>query len=414
MPNSSLDKKIQAGELATITGNGLRVFPIYQTWGGEASYFSQEQGRSDAYNAIEWARSYGFKSGTRIYFAVDFDALDYQVSGNILPHFRGIKEVLDENGRGYQAGIYGPRNVCSRVGAAGLTSASFVSGMSTGFSGNLGYPMPVDWAFDQIATVRAGTGSSAVEVDKDIASGLDQGQNVFDEPVKPSGADVEFDRSQQAAMLKDLQAYLESINVPENGGPGLTAWGQPNSTTFSFETMLAHDVRITNLARNLRIRKALIQCPLFWEIRKYNLDDPLADRLVIDYHDGTVISTKRDSSTGLGQIFAATAIRARNYCIRKGIATGPIMDPAKDSDLWQVWQKLHYDANYNISTIPLVLIEGADQAGVGRPGLDFTEDASRKTLARYNGTGGKAEEYGRQLLGLYRVFEKYNSTARSR
>ncbi|AHH98898.1 hypothetical protein [Kutzneria albida] len=236
---------------------------------------------------------------------------------------------------------------------------------------------------------------------------------MFDEPVKGFGLDVEFDMSQKAAMLKDAQTYLESINVPETGGPG-TDIGQPNSTTFSFETMLTHDVRITNLARNLRIRKSLIQCPLMWEIRKYNLDDPVADQLVKDHYQGTGISTKNDSSTGLGQIFAATAIRARNHCINQGIISGPIMDPGKESDLWPVWQNLHNDANYNISTIPLVLIEGAHAVGLGRPGLDFSEDDSRKTLARYNGTGDKAKQYGRQLIGLYRVFEKYNAALRRR
>lgn len=28
--------------------------------------------------------------------------------------------------------------------------SSFVADMSTGYSGNMGYPMPANWAFDQI------------------------------------------------------------------------------------------------------------------------------------------------------------------------------------------------------------------------------------------------------------------------
>ena len=42
---SSLNKKIQPGELKTIFDAGLTFFPIYQTFGGEASYFNAEQGK---------------------------------------------------------------------------------------------------------------------------------------------------------------------------------------------------------------------------------------------------------------------------------------------------------------------------------------------------------------------------------
>jgi hypothetical protein len=40
--------------------------------------------------------------------------------------------------------------------------------------------------------------------------------------------------------------------------------------------------------------------------------------------------------------------------------------------------------------------------------LDLSEENSRKTLASYNG----ADEYGYQLIGLYKVFEKYHAPLR--
>lgn len=43
--------------------------------------------------------------------------------------------------------------------------------MSTGFSGNLGYSLPNDWAFDQISTVTLGSGEGQIEIDNDICSG---------------------------------------------------------------------------------------------------------------------------------------------------------------------------------------------------------------------------------------------------
>ncbi|MGI3198998.1 glycoside hydrolase domain-containing protein [Streptomyces sp. GLT-R25] len=138
VPNGR-DKMIKPGELQTIAANGLNCFPIYQTFSDGAAYFKYSQGTRDGLDAIDWAKYHGFKDGTRIYFAVDYDAFDHEVTSNILPHFRGIFRAVQENSR-YRVGIYGPRNVCRRVREAGYTDASFVSDMSSGFSGNLGFP----------------------------------------------------------------------------------------------------------------------------------------------------------------------------------------------------------------------------------------------------------------------------------
>ena len=45
--------------------------------------------------------------------------------------------------------IYAPRYVCTKISEHGLAEASFVADMSTGFSCNLGFPIPLNWAFDQ-------------------------------------------------------------------------------------------------------------------------------------------------------------------------------------------------------------------------------------------------------------------------
>ncbi|MFK4071090.1 glycoside hydrolase domain-containing protein [Streptomyces sp. NPDC029674] len=410
---STLNKQIRPDELQVTAANGLRTFPIYQTNGGEASYFSRSAGIADALHAVERARHYGYKAGTRIYFAVDFDALDHQVTERILPHFRAIRDTMSEHGPEYEVGIYGPRNVCSRVRAAGFTSASFVSGMSTGFSGNLGYPLPDDWAFDQISTIKVGSGSGHIEIDNNIVSGRDNGQDSYGMGQFSDGLDVSFDKAQRNAMLADVQSYFVNVmKVPEEGGSGGLAFSV-RTTTECFDILMDYDWLLTRLARNLRVRKALIQCPLMWELRAMNTADGLADELVIDHYKGGA-STKNDSSTGPGQIFAKTAIRARNHAIREGVIAGTIMDATKESDLWAVWQRLREDTVYNMTTVPLVLIEGAHEIGAARPGLDTDEEDSRRTLARYNGTDQSAQGYGTALLGLYRVFEKYHAPLRDR
>ncbi|PAD65816.1 hypothetical protein CHH79_02230 [Bacillus siamensis] len=179
-PGSSLNKKIQPGELETILKSGLNVFPIYQTYGGEANYFNKEQGKKDALAAYKAAKEYGFKNNTVIYFAVDYDAYGNALNNNIIPHFEGINEIMNGFlGSAYKIGIYAPRNVCTLVSKNNLAFASFVSGMSTGFSGNLGYPLPYNWAFDQISTINVGSGSGKIQIDNDICSGLDNGVNTI-------------------------------------------------------------------------------------------------------------------------------------------------------------------------------------------------------------------------------------------
>lgn len=50
---------------------------------------------------------------------------------------------------------------------------SFVGDLASGFSGNLGYPLPKNWAFDQIKEYTIGSGSGAISIDKNIYSGRD-------------------------------------------------------------------------------------------------------------------------------------------------------------------------------------------------------------------------------------------------
>ncbi|MEA5454040.1 DUF1906 domain-containing protein [Sinomonas sp. JGH33] len=403
----TFNKMIEPTELATIATSGMSCFPIFQTWGGSASYFNANQGYSDGLSAVTWARHHGFKSGTRIYFAVDFDALDYQVTANVIPHFEAIGRALQIYGSEYKVGIYGPRNVCTRVSEAGHTSASFVSDMSIGFSGNLGYPLPPDWAFDQISTVTLGTGSGQIEIDNNIVSGRDMGQRTFNPTQTNSKYDVPFDGAYRSSQLADIRSYMETSIKMSEWSVGYT-W----STEQSHETMLKHDRLITDLSKALRIRKALIQAPIFWELRKRTNADDLADLAVAAYYNGQPGTD--DCSTGVGQIFARTAIRATNYCSQNGIVAGTILDPGNRAHVEMIWRVLHDRDDKNVETVPLVLLHAASMQALGRPGLDASEDVTRRTLERYNGTGPNAVKYGYELLGVFRVFEKYNKMLRER
>jgi peptidoglycan hydrolase-like protein with peptidoglycan-binding domain len=180
---NALNKNIKPGELQTILLNGLKVFPIFQEGGTSHSSFSQNQGRQAAFRAHAAARAYGFKTGTTIYFAVDFDAYESEVWTYVVPHFQGINQGFSEVGSPYRVGIYGARNTCRIVSQQGYAELSFVGDMSTGYSGNLGFPLPANWAFDQIIEYSSiGSGNGAIGIDKDVASGRDGGQTAIDLP----------------------------------------------------------------------------------------------------------------------------------------------------------------------------------------------------------------------------------------
>ncbi|WP_181025672.1 glycoside hydrolase domain-containing protein [Rathayibacter rathayi] len=168
------DKNIKPGEISTIFASGLRVFPIFQEGGGSASFFDAEKGRISGRRAHFEALKFGFKPGTVIYFTVDFDAVEDEVDGKIVPYFEAISMAF--RGSQYRIGVYGARNTCSIVSSKNYATYSFVSGMSTGYSGNLGFRLPVNWAFDQIKEYTVGSGNGAIGIDKDIYSGRDAAQ----------------------------------------------------------------------------------------------------------------------------------------------------------------------------------------------------------------------------------------------
>ncbi|MDO4413205.1 glycoside hydrolase domain-containing protein [Cutibacterium sp.] len=138
-------KALRTGELERIVRHGLKYFPIFQEYSTKLRYFTPETGARHAKEAQATAQRLGIPS-TVIYFAVDYDATDPEIDSNMIPYFRAVSENL---GGGYRVGIYASRNICTRIAQGGYSVASFVSDMSTGFSGNLGFPIPDNWAFDQ-------------------------------------------------------------------------------------------------------------------------------------------------------------------------------------------------------------------------------------------------------------------------
>lgn len=162
------DKNIKAGELNGIFTGGMRVFPIFQLNARRLIDFTYEAGLAHGAQAHECMVHYSFNPSAVVYFAVDYDATNDEISSNIVPYFRGIQAALLNKGRRYRAGVYGSRNVCSRVSKETLVVSSFVSGMSWGFSGNLGFPLPANWAFNQIKEFSYTGGGGTIDLDRNV------------------------------------------------------------------------------------------------------------------------------------------------------------------------------------------------------------------------------------------------------
>ncbi|MED3382654.1 DUF1906 domain-containing protein [Bacillus tropicus] len=426
-----INKKIQPGELKNIFDAGLSVFPIYQANGREASSFSATQGRVDAEAAFKAAKEYGFKNDTTIYFAVDFDAYGIDITDNILPHFKALNEKMLELGGSYKVGVYGARNVCIQVSEKGYAKTSFVSGMSTGFSGNLGYPLPKNWAFDQISTIKVGSGSGAIEIDNNIKSGRDNGVSVVSPPVQLKHKDdVYLPNESVSSFKKDLvKAAKEQLAFLT----GLKALRKPEE---AIDIIVKHDKLLTNLSQTYSMRKAMIQSVLFRELICYGVDDPIADGLVQiyfafkeDYEKWDKLPSsvkavtpppiappvmKEDSSTGLGQIFAATAIDSINYAVTIKLISEKIYKTSNWKDMKYIWFNLKDNEEFNLKTCALVLVRAANQVDLKNNYYDYDVNQIKKVLARYNGKGDKAVEYGNTVYKLYLAFEKYNQPAREK
>lgn len=167
-PGGTLDKAMTSEELEILKAADLNVFPIFQTRGNEASYFTAEQGTADAQTAKAAAQNFGFPPSATIYFCVDYDVLMADIDSRILPYFRSVKA---EMGNAYKIGAYGPRYICTKLAEKNLTTYSFVCDMSTGFTCNIGQKMPTNWAYDQFAEISVSKSEfSGMDYDKCIAS----------------------------------------------------------------------------------------------------------------------------------------------------------------------------------------------------------------------------------------------------
>lgn len=189
-----MSKELKIGEAQRIIASGMKFFPIFQESGSNISYFTEERGKQDVKKAIKYGRINGIPRGNIIYFAVDMDPTGAQINSYILPYFKGIFENM---GKAYKVGVYGTRNVCTQVMEKGYAETCFVSDMSTGFSGNMGFKMPQNWNLDQFHEIKnISIGDETIDLDKVAYSNK---YNVVDDVYKYMSTYIRY--------IKELEDY---------------------------------------------------------------------------------------------------------------------------------------------------------------------------------------------------------------
>ena len=238
--------------------------------------------------------------------------------------------------------------------------------------------------------------------------------------------------------MRDLRNY--GTRKQPNAGLGEAL---VHSVDEGFDAIHKYDAQITELSRRYHIRKAMIQAVVLWEYWGWNeLDHPTDLSHLTTGHPN-------DPTTGIAQIMAGTAICSRNWAVRAHLIPGIILsgqcgeknlesdqekaiggcsglvddtnDPAQTRRVRElVWRSLYSDDAYNISTVPVVLLCGA-AATLGSQAVPNLLDAGVKIYSgpelvkifgRYNGFGDAAARYGEAVLGVYHIFEEYNSVIR--
>ncbi|GAA1569684.1 hypothetical protein GCM10009789_23930 [Kribbella sancticallisti] len=248
-------KFITAPELDGLKAAGLKLLPIHQRFNDKPEVMTRANGRTHGIEAIERCLTLGLPTDTLVFFSVDFDALGETIYGPVADYFKGVQEALETSLTAHlKVGVYGTRNVCSIIiDEEELAEAAFVAGMSTGFSGNMGFPMPAQWHYNQIVEIQTQLPGSTrtIGIDKDVVSTRSTPVNlasVVSPPVErdgsPSGtgfdaffewvvrAEVACERGliQSSSLLTNLRPY--SAFIPSHIAHWLQKpeyWGEGDS-----------------------------------------------------------------------------------------------------------------------------------------------------------------------------------------
>lgn len=229
-----------------------------------------------------------------------------------------------------------------------------------------------------------------------------------------------FNCNDRTALLNDL------IAIVGNRQDILSKY----TTTECVDIILNYDSTITYYCNLYCVPKELVQTLLLRELWCVDLTDTVADeavkayfrwkeecenwsnlslaeQLFIPFPEAPLVM-REDCSTGLGQMFAWVAIDANNLARNKGFISTRAYNKDDWHDCKEVWFSLHNNDTFAIKMTTLEMYHCADYAGVCGSLFHCTESQIKAILARYNGTGSDATNYGNECYEYYKIFEKYS------
>lgn len=159
LPGSAFPMTV--AEKDRILSANLSIVSIFEYNPTSASYFTSAQGAVDAQTAINGATAMGQPSGTPIYFTVDYDATNSEISGCISTYLNAVYQKFNALGNPYKIGLYGSGALLeyfkSYTDYLWLACATAWRG-STAFS---------HYCMKQYVPFYIGSGAGSVEIDRD-------------------------------------------------------------------------------------------------------------------------------------------------------------------------------------------------------------------------------------------------------
>ena len=272
---------------------------------------------------------------------------------------------------------------------------------------NLGYSIgPIDGIFGEKTEIAVKDFQKINRLDDDGIVGRDTWNALFNyKEENKLKDDVKIREQLKWRMRAELVPYLKGIMTPWQKAKAL------REREAAYDNLMKYDEIITKYSNSFKVRKSLIQTIILWEHGVEGTDDLLGDMAVIDYYS-LGLGSKKDSSTGICQIFVKTAIEAHNFAVTKKLINENNLSTDKEEDVKNMWYKLFFDVDFNIKMGTLNLLYCAWQKN-GSYKYDTDESNIKRILERYNGKGKAAIEYAERNYGLYKIFEKYNEAMRA-
>ena len=163
---------------------------------------------------------------------------------------------------------------------------------------------------------------------------------------------------------------------------------------------------IRSLSKRYGVPASVITAILYKEMTEIDLMDVLADLAVF-----SGLFSKKDSSTGYGQIFGAVALRAALEAKEEGLITldklgFQSLRLGDEKDVRRVWKKLFLDPKANLEFTTLNLLSCAKEMTGRRDFSSFTPEELKRTLTRYNASVDYVTAYGEKAYALVQRFEQ--------